>query len=72
MLHLLNELEAGHEPTEDAAIGESLPTPVARLPHEGDADPPAGELAGAPVPQLPKRRVFKHSRNRPVPGRRRR
>ncbi len=73
VLHLLNELEAGHEPTDDAAVGESLPTPVARLPHEGDADPPVGELAGGvPARQLPKRRVFKHSRNRPVPGRRHR
>jgi ribosome-binding factor A len=73
VLHLLNELEAGHEPTDDVAIGESLPTPVARLPHEGDADPPAEELPGAAhIPQLPKRRVFKHSRNRPVPGRRHR
>ena len=68
VLHLLNELEAGHEPTADDAVGESLPTPVARLPHEGDADPPIVD----PVPQLPKRRVFKHSRNRPVPGRRHR
>ncbi len=73
VLHLLNELEAGHEPTGDAAPGESLPTPVARLPHEGDAEPPVGELqGGTPAHPLPKRRVFKHSRNRPVPGRRHR
>ncbi len=74
VLHLLNELEAGHEPTEDPAAGESLPTPVPRLPHDGDAEVPLAELTGAPAsgPQLPKRRVFKHARNRPVPGRRRR
>jgi len=73
VLHLLNELEAGHEPTEDPAIGESLPTPVRRLPHEGDADPPVGEdKGGVPAQQPRKRRVFKHTRNRPVPGRRHR
>ena len=46
VLHLLNELEAGHEVEVDAAplTGESLPTPVPRLPHVGDAPleiPPA-------------------------------
>ena len=51
VLHLLNELEAGVEPTEIAPIVESLPTPVARLPHEGDSPdaaipkPPAGKPA---------------------------
>jgi ribosome-binding factor A len=72
VLHLLNELEAGHEPTDDAAIGESLPTPVARLPHEGDADPPIGEPAAAPLPPLRRRRSFKPTKNRSVPGRRHR
>ena len=39
VLHLLNELEAGHEVEPDAAAAstESLPTPVRRLPHDGDA-----------------------------------
>ena len=43
VLQLLNELEAGHVPDEVAPAGESLPTPVPRLPHEGDAldEPPA-------------------------------
>lgn len=71
VLHLLNELEAGHEPAEDAAIGESLPTPVARLPHEGDADPPIGEPVAAPSP-VRRRRTFKPTKNRSVPGRRHR
>jgi ribosome-binding factor A len=71
VLHLLNELEAGHEPTEDAAIGESLPTPVARLPHEGDADPPIGEPP-ASTPVVRRRRTFKPTKNRSVPGRRHR
>jgi ribosome-binding factor A len=72
VLHLLNELEAGHEPTDDAAVGESLPTPVARLPHEGDADPPIGEAAAAPPPVVRRRRTFKPTKNRSVPGRRHR
>ena len=36
ILQLLDELEAGRRArTPDVAVGESLPTPVARLPHEG-------------------------------------
>jgi ribosome-binding factor A len=73
VLHLLNELEAGHEPLEDAAIGESLPTPVARLPQEGDAELPVEELpASAPNPAPRRRRTFKPAKNRSVPGRRHR
>ncbi len=45
VLHLLDELEAGRTPEESAIEDESLPTPVPRLPHEGDAaaaaEPPA-------------------------------
>jgi ribosome-binding factor A len=37
VLHLLNELEAGRDAETAAAPLESLPTPVARLPHEGDS-----------------------------------
>jgi ribosome-binding factor A len=37
VLQLLHELEEGHVPDEPAPVGESLPTPVPRLPHEGDA-----------------------------------
>ena len=36
VLHLLSELESGDLP-EGRPEGESLPTPVPRLPHEGDA-----------------------------------
>jgi ribosome-binding factor A len=77
VLQLLNELEAGHLPDGDLPIGESLPTPVPRLPHEGDAEPPAAEADGAPEAPGPskKRRVFRPSnsaRNRPPQARRRR
>jgi ribosome-binding factor A len=73
VLHLLNELEAGHEPVDEAAIGESLPTPIARLPHEGDAELPLGEPpAAAPASGPRRRRTFKPAKNRSVPGRRHR
>jgi hypothetical protein len=39
VLHLLQELEAGVDPEAITPINESLPTPVPRLPHEGDAEP---------------------------------
>jgi ribosome-binding factor A len=48
LLHLIGELEAGREPDPAPPIAESLPTPVPRLPHEGDADPP--DPAGGEAP----------------------
>lgn len=43
VLQLLSDLEAGMTPDAAAPTGESLPTPVARLPHEGDlpVEPPS-------------------------------
>ena len=38
VLRLLNELDEGRVPDDVPPVGESLPTPVARLHHEGDAD----------------------------------
>ncbi len=62
VLHLLEELEAGRMPVDDAAAeAETLPTPVVRLHHEGDlADepPPAAE----PPPPARRRRT-----RRPAP-----
>jgi ribosome-binding factor A len=46
VLQLLNELEAGETPEGEAPIVEPLPTPVARLPHEGD-------LGDEPTPAAP-------------------
>ena len=37
MLQLLNELEAGASVDGDLPLGETLPTPVPRLHHEGDS-----------------------------------
>jgi ribosome-binding factor A len=46
LLHLLHELEEGHVPSDEALPGESLPTPVPRLPRPEDGPepelPPAG------------------------------
>ena len=51
ILQLLAELETGSIPDPDVAVAESLPTPVARLPHEGDLaeEPPSAvfDPAGA-------------------------
>jgi ribosome-binding factor A len=56
VLRLIQELEEGHTP-DDAGVDEALPTPVARLPHEGDAaeEPPA-EAVAKPARRSPRRR----------------
>ena len=63
VLHVLQELEAGTEPEAIGPVRDTLPTPVKRLPHEGDADdplaeaPPAAEIAGASeAPRRPRYR----------------
>jgi ribosome-binding factor A len=38
VLHVLQELEAGVDPEAITTPDDTLPTPVPRLPHEGDAD----------------------------------
>lgn len=51
VLHLLSELESGAPVDPPGPAAESLPTPVARLPLEGDAPdagPDASELAAPP------------------------
>jgi ribosome-binding factor A len=53
VLHLLQELEAGVEPGEISPFNESLPTPVKRLPHEGDAEPAEGETQPGVLPAIP-------------------
>jgi ribosome-binding factor A len=56
LLRLLSELEAGHEVEPGPATGEVLPTPVARLPHEGDAPLDPGLPATIPPPSPRRRR----------------
>ncbi len=53
VLHLLQELESGVEPGEITPFNESLPTPVKRLPHEGDAEPVEGEAQPGTLPEIP-------------------
>ena len=53
VLQLLAELEAGGTVAEDLPLGETLPTPVPRVRHEGDTpeEPPS-----AVIPPKPRRR----------------
>ena len=53
ILQLLDELGAGSSREDDLPLGETLPTPVPRLHHEGDAD---DEPPSAVVPPKPRRR----------------
>lgn len=53
ILQLLSELEAGVTPETGATVGESLPTPVARLPHPDDLpiEPPSAVRVPEPRPR---------------------
>src|SRR5690349_10731469 len=54
VLHLLDELESGKtEAAHELPAGETLPTPVARVGHEGDA---VDEPPSAVIPPKPRRR----------------
>jgi ribosome-binding factor A len=73
VLHLLDELEAGHAPEVDLPDGETLPTPaplVGGLAELAEGLGAAAADRAAERAALP-RRPFRPSRNRPVPGRRR-
>jgi ribosome-binding factor A len=56
VLRLLHELEEGGTPATDPEIDESLPTPVPRLPHEGDAPSDAIVPEQATSARSPRRR----------------
>jgi ribosome-binding factor A len=73
VLHLLDELGAGRAPDEQPR-GETLPTPRPRLPHEGDAPDAADDQAAGEAQALRSkpRRTFRQTRQRTVPGKRRR
>lgn len=55
VLKLIDELEAGAIPEVDTTPTESLPTPVARLPHEGDVAEAAPEWAAPSAEQRGRR-----------------
>jgi ribosome-binding factor A len=73
VLHLINELEAGRLPGDELPLGESLPTPQARLPHEGDAETEPESAAGPSPAGRPadarRRPPNRPSRKRSIPGR---
>ena len=70
VLHLLHELEAGVEPDAIEPVNESLPTPVRRLPHEGDADVPPTDGSEAAGPHRPRSRKASGTQHqRPAGGR---
>lgn len=57
ILQLLSELEAGTMPDSPAPTGESLPTPVPRLPHAGDlAEEPPSAVRLPEPDRRPRRR----------------
>lgn len=70
VLRLLQELEEGHAPETDLPLGETLPTPVPRVQHEGDADE---EPPSAVRPPIPRRRRVRRDGEPPRrgPGKRR-
>jgi ribosome-binding factor A len=53
VLHLLDELGSGVAPEDDLPLGETLPTPIPRVHHEGDA---SEEPPSAVIPPVPRRR----------------
>jgi ribosome-binding factor A len=75
VLRLLNDLESGADPDDLDVAPDSLPTPVGRLPHEGDAPPeleipPVGDgETGSPGVARGRRRTAGRSTSRPGGGR---
>ncbi len=62
VLQLLDELGSGTVRDDDLPLGETLPTPVARVRHEGDApdEPPSAVIPPKPKPKR-KRGPAKHT-----------
>jgi ribosome-binding factor A len=60
VLQLLDELDSGTVRDDDLPLGETLPTPVARVRHEGDSDE---EPPSAVIP--PKKKKARRSGQRP-------
>ena len=58
ILQMLAQLETGSIPEPDVAVAESLPTPVARLPHEFDlVEEPPSAVFIPPAPRPRRRRI---------------
>jgi ribosome-binding factor A len=69
VLRLLSDLEAGQTPDGDVPLGESLPTPVVRLPQLGDLPDEPPSAARIPEPGSRKRRRVSSPRDRRRTGR---
>jgi ribosome-binding factor A len=66
VLHLIQELEAGGDVDAELPGGESLPTPIPRVHHEGDAEEPPSAV----IPPVPRRRRGKPGSRAPIRKRR--
>lgn len=68
ILQLLSELESGSTPADEPPSGESLPTPVPRLPHPGDLpdEPPSAVRLPEPVNRT--KRDGPRREGRPIKG----
>jgi ribosome-binding factor A len=61
VLQIINDLEAGRVPDDVGTTGESLPTPVPRLPHEGDVEHGEAVPQAGPTPR--KKRPWRPDRD---------
>jgi ribosome-binding factor A len=68
VLRLLSELESGTTPEGDAPVGESLPTPLPRLPRAGDLPEEPPSAVRRPDPVGRRRRGGQQGRGPSVPG----
>lgn len=68
LLQLLSELEAGVTPEGDPPSGESLPTPVPRLPRPGDLPDEPPSAVHIPDPERRPRRGSANASKRSVAG----
>ena len=73
ILKLLSELDEGHTPEADRPLAESLPTPVRRLPAEGETpeepDTSAASPAAKPTGRFRDRAARRDPRREPPAGR---
>jgi ribosome-binding factor A len=68
VLRLLSELESGTIPEGEAPVGESLPTPLPRLPRAGDLPEEPPSAVRPPDPDARRRRAGRQARGRSVSG----
>lgn len=68
ILQLLSELESGSTPEDQVPTGESLPTPVPRLPHAGDLPDEPPSAVRLPEPGRRTRRDGRRDEGRSIKG----